>query len=88
MKKVLLILSVFIVLSCKTDKSPQYKKLKLIAKKEAVVSHYNLITGKQVIETEYYLIFEDGSVIDTSISTYTLAKEGTFFNVPASIIKR
>ena len=80
MKKLLFILLLIILGSCNQPK-PQYEKVTLISKKEALGSYYNFMTEKQVMQTEYFLIFSNGKVEQVDIGKFVLAKEGTEFNV-------
>lgn len=79
MKKLILFL-LLILIGCEQPE-PVYVDRILIDKKEEIVSYYNILTKKQVIETNYYLIFSDGSVEEVQIGTYVLAKKGTVYKV-------
>lgn len=83
MKNLFVVLALGFIVSCEMPEPapPQYKTVTLVDKKEVLGSHYNLFTKKQVVETEFYLIFSDGTSEQVSIERYVLAKPGTQFKV-------
>jgi hypothetical protein len=82
LKKILFAI-VLLIVACNEAQQPVTPpSKKIIKKKEAVGSHYNILTEKQVIETEYYLIAEDGTFVKVPIGFYTMTEEGDVITSP------
>jgi len=85
MKKMLLLIAIaIIVISCSDEKKPETvpapKIVKVVRdKKEVVASRYNVLTQKQVIRTDFYLVSTDGKVIEVDLTEYMKAEIGKEF---------
>lgn len=86
---VVCILCILIIVGSCCEENNRYKEAasvqqtytyECIDKKEAVGSHYNLFTGKQVVESEYFIIFRSTQTSDVVTHQVTL-KEFYTYNI-------
>lgn len=50
---------------------------RIIAKRSDLGSHYNILTEKQVLETNYLLVAEDGSYVEVNAGVYETTQLGS-----------
>ncbi len=72
-KTIFAIVAILILASCDNTNKTQDKTYtyECVDKKEAVGSHYNFLTSKQVIGSEYYIILKDqntGKIVTHEVS--------------------
>lgn len=76
MKKYLIIVSI-VAAGCGHYESKCKTTYKTVQdKNQAVNSHYNILTKRYRMDTEYFLVFTDGSYEEVDLGKYTITKPG------------